>query len=630
MSKITKNLFIAAHGRRIKNSFFKLEPNVNVYMKCSDTISYISILRQCVMMKYLLNDQNIDYLDKIIKKMSSKNLIYRGITYDSTKEQIKKRIDEIKNRTISTLTAHISLYQNKIQKLDEFYDKVNRKRMASEDAKYDTILENIKESIKKFVMIIGKIEIIIKNILENKDNYEKFERMRSVHKPSYEILQRYKKIKERFKKEETKMRKKYKGYDPEFDLCVFSGNLDHSIRKYTHGKICSMEKMDLNICPNIEFSADNAKGFRDFISEQGIHMEIKKGVETYMTHEDIIKSINNYIMNVFKKRADYLYKKIMDNIGLSLLCNKDLIYLKDDIRKQVLKNVTDNTFLQEKIKKKYKILTSIKQRLLMRGNRQTIIPQIDSKINKMKDMKNKLRESLKEINKKKDFLNSNYTINVDNDGGNKVFYPMGDWSDCNIKTKFYDVVNAYLRGSEHIFSEKFKYYNVVKRRFLSEEECITKYRKERKKYLKYNRISLRDVLLYLHNRYNMNTDPNIRLELTISSCKSDLDVIKDIYGTCKLGLSDYLHKKIKMGDSMNSLREYDLERDDKNVKRVKRSCSTILKKDGCPSHCEMPKDESRKTCIVKSRRRKKRKYEKPLEREASRFPIVPPAKKEIS
>ena len=41
-------------------------------------------------------------------------------------------------------------------------------------------------------------------------------------------------------------------------------------------------------------------------------------------------------------------------------------------------------------------------------------------------------------------------------------------------------------------------------------------------------------------------------------------------------------------------------------KRIRRSCSTILKKDVCPSYCEMPKDEARKTCIVKSRRRKMR------------------------
>ena len=37
MNSVNKNkkVYIRAHGRRIKNSYFKLEPNVNVYMNCN-------------------------------------------------------------------------------------------------------------------------------------------------------------------------------------------------------------------------------------------------------------------------------------------------------------------------------------------------------------------------------------------------------------------------------------------------------------------------------------------------------------------------------------------------------------------------------------------------------------------
>ena len=63
-------------------------------------------------------------------------------------------------------------------------------------------------------------------------------------------------------------------------------------------------------------------------------------------------------------------------------------------------------------------------------------------------------------------------------------------------------------------------------------------------------------------------------------------------------------RKGDKGDKGESLREYDMGVGDMGV-RVRVSCSAILKRDGCPSYCEMPKDKSRKTCIVKSRRRKK-------------------------
>ena len=42
----------------------------------------------------------------------------------------------------------------------------------------------------------------------------------------------------------------------------------------------------------------------------------------------------------------------------------------------------------------------------------------------------------------------------------------------------------------------------------------------------------------------------------------------------------------------------------KTKNKIKRSCGEILVKDGCPSYCDIPHNKSRKSCVVKSRRRK--------------------------
>lgn len=608
----SKNVFFRTHGMRIKNSFFKLEPNVNVYMKCTDTIHWISSVSQCVMMKYLLNNMNIDKLDKIIKRVRSKYL--NKVTYNSAYDGefgILKSINKIKERLKNKLRNYASSYTIKIQKLDQFYHKVNKKRNISGDAKYDNILENIKKSIQKLVMIIVKIEDIIENVLEKKDNYDNFEKIKNIYKSDYELLEKYKKIKKRFEKKEKEMRKKYKNYDSNYDLCVFSGNLDHMIRKYTHGKICSMKKMDLNICPNMIFSADNAKGFRDFIAEQGVHIEIKKNGETYMTHENIVNEINKYFTIALKKEY-YFDNNILRNIGLNMLCWKDIKYLKENIETYLLTNKNEKIELEKKkseIMVAHNVLSTINNTQKIRRKLRLRIKKINEKIEKI----------TKKINEMIEFLESDYEIHVDNEGDNKLFYPMGNWSDYNEKDKFFNVIQHYLsidliKKREDIM-KKFRYYDVMKRKFLNDMECLKKSFNEYKKYTKYANISLREILLYLHDRYNMDENPNIRLELTITSCKSDLDIIKDVYGTCKLPLSDYLYKKININGEITTLRAYDLKRTNMGIpyvgsKRIRRPCSTILKKDGCPSYCEKPKDEARKTCIVKSRRRKMREKRK--------------------
>ena len=595
--KDIKNIYLTAHGKRIKNSYFKLERNVNVYMKCSDTISYSNILTKSIMMKFLINNVNIKDLDKMIKNFNEKKIfksLKSFITSNKTHLDNIQLIEEIKNRVRNNLIKNINLYKKKIDKLDNLYNKVNKKNV---DGKYDDILENIKKSIQKILIIIIKIEDIIINVLDV-NNYN-FEKLKNIYKSEYNRLEKYRKKKEKFEKNIDKMNKRYKDYDPFFDLCVFSGNLDHTIRKYTHGKICSMKKLDLNICPNIMFDADNAKLFRDFISEQGIHIEIKKDEKTYMTHENIINEIDNYIRMIQSKGNNLIY----DNIGFNMVCDRDVIYFKKNIETKILeskKNIVINETILDFYKYNIKYGLSKKTRKM-------------AKLMKLKTI-SFIKKMNKEIIKMKGYVKGNYRMDIDDDNGNKLFYPIGDWSDCNIKKKIYDVLYEYLNNSKNV-NKKFRYYDVVKRRFLSDDECMRKYKKEYKSNKDYKYFTLRDILLYLHERYKMDENRNMRIELIISACKSEFDIIKDVYGTCKLSLSDYLYKKLNVNGKMSTLRAYDLRRTNMVIpnmdsKRVRRSCSTILKKDGCPSYCEMPKDKARKTCIIKSRRRKMREKRK--------------------
>jgi hypothetical protein len=607
-NEMVKNVYLVSHGRRIKNSFFKLEPNVNVYMKCTDTPSSVSWVSNVVPIKFLLNNVNIDYLDLIIKKLSSKDLLKKSVTYDSTYNSIQEGIDTKIKHVFLDLIKLKNIYKQKIEQLDAFYVKLKRKINNNiENNKYNKILINTKKTIKKLVVMVVKIEDVIMDFGVNKDDYTYFEKIKSIHKPSYDILQKYKRIKERFERKREEMEHKYRNYDSEFDLCVFSGNLDHKVQKYTHGIICKRDKMDINICPNIEFSADNAEKFRDFICEQGIHIEIKKNDEIYMKHEEIINEVDKYLKKIFVTKNENITSDIINNIGLNILCNKDVKMLKNDIEQKIKEHQDDLVSNEDKL---FDINNSIKESDGMTPSEMSLKELYVARLNRLKESKKKILKRVEkikmEINKMNKFIGDDYEINVNNE--EKLFYPMGEWSDCNVKDKFPNIVNKNIHSNPKIF----RYYDAIKRRFLSQDECEKKCISERKKYVKYGRTSLRDVLVYLYFRYNMDLDENIRLELTISSCKGEFDVIKDIYNTCKLSLSDYLKRKIKIDGVMMSLREYDLKRTRGKThegkthegKRVRKSCGSILKKDGCPTYCEMPKDESRKMCIVKSRRRK--------------------------
>ncbi len=588
-----KNVYMMAHGLRIKDSFFKLEPNVNVYMKCSDTIATSTPFINSIIMKYILkNDGNIEYLDTIIKKIRSKKILDGKITYNSGYQRIIKEINTTKNIVTEDLRFLLLSNSKKIQKLDEFYQKLEKRKREGENQ----VQIKVKNLIQKLVINNVKINDVIQNVLEDSDNYGKFEKIKSIHKPSYDLLQKYKNIKERFEKKRSKMERRYINYDIYFDYCVFSGNIDHNVRKYTHGDLCSKKKMDINICPNICFSAEDGEKFRDFICEQGVRMEIKKNNETYINHEDIIKIIDKYIMEVFRKEDESVLFDFNNFDGLSMIINSDIQYLKEESIK--LKNRLE--LMMDSDKKK---LDEIKRYVAgLKTNSQ--IRFFEKNVKKLEE---KIEEKEKKVKRYTDLINSYYEWSVDN--SKKLFYPFGTWTDCNVKEEFRDIVNDFMERGH--FCNRFQYYDPVKRRFLSETECIKKCKSERAKYGKYNNVSLRDVLLYLYYHYKMHEDPTICLELTLTACKSFHQIPKGIYNTCKLSLSDYIHRQFKINGKRTTLREYDkgnrygsLLNPPAKKKRIRRSCSSIAVKDGCPSHCELPKDPSRKTCIVKSRRRK--------------------------
>ncbi len=582
-----KNVYMVNHGSRMKDSFFKLEPNINVYMKCSDTLTHSNPFINSIFIKFLLKGLNIEYLDKIIKKIeSTKILDYEKITYNNTYKEILKSLELYKKVIIIRLKKLLEKNEEKIHKLEILEQKIK-------DEDKSDIKMKVIELIQKLVISNYKINDVIENVLKDSDNYEKFEIIKSIHKPSYDILEKYKKIKVKFEKTKGKMEKRYLNYNKYFDYCVFSGNLDHNVRKYTHGILCSNKKMDINICPNIRFSAEDGKGFRDFICEQGVHMEIKKNDQTYIDHEKIIKIIDNYIMGVFnRKKTDV----DMINNELNMIIYKDMKFLKEFYFTQIEyigKNLdfkrTEMSFWIDRLR---------------RANSESTRNFYEKEIKKIAKW---IKEHEKIIEKYKYFYKNDYEWSIDN--RDKLFYPFGKWSDCNVKEEFPTVVNDFMK--QGTFCNWFQYYDPVKRRLLSKEECEKRCKKERNKYVKYNEISLRDVLVYLYFYYNMHKDPSIRLELTLTACKGKFDIVKGVYNTCKLSLSDYIHRKFNINGKSMTLREYDVNKnvEDKEIskKRVKRSCSTILKKHGCPSHCEMPKDESRSTCIVKSRRRKAKK-----------------------
>ena len=111
--KDIKNIYLSSHGKRIKNSYFKLERNVNVYMKCSDTLSYSSTLMNSIMMKFLINNLNIKDLDKMIKKLRNKKLLGSSITSHRTHLDNIQLIEQIKNRVRNNLMKNINLYEKK-------------------------------------------------------------------------------------------------------------------------------------------------------------------------------------------------------------------------------------------------------------------------------------------------------------------------------------------------------------------------------------------------------------------------------------------------------------------------------------------------------------------------------------
>ncbi len=150
------------------------------------------------------------------------------------------------------------------------------------------------------------------------------------------------------------------------------------------------------------------------------------------------------------------------------------------------------------------------------------------------------------------------------------------------------------------------------------KECYNKQKKEFKRYrgkYQYNNlyIRLRDLLIYLYNYYELNVYKDRKLDVTLMNCIGEFAKEERIYKTTPLRVDDYYEKLYKIDGKKVSLREYDenvvmrgkeLKIDKKGkVFKKKRSCSSYDVVEGCPSHCDIPKDVNRKTCVVKGRKR---------------------------
>jgi hypothetical protein len=442
------------------------------------------------------------------------------------------------------------------------------------------------------------------------------------------MIQKIFKIEDFYAKKITKSKlEKYN--DKSFNLCVFSGNLTNKIKPLLlKNKMCN-HAFDLNICPNIKLYKDNGM-FRDFISELPIKIEIKNKEtnEIIKNSDEIIKLINHDI----QKQIHYKSSKLEfsdENI-------EDLNINKNDFENKNIYNFLSNgdymNYIKSTIKKYYLNINSIKEHLksleiIMKKKRlnnklkkdklknETYIKNYEQEIEedkkyikKYKDILEKYNKLIKHLKKIKD-LSSNYQFFIDKNE-KQLFYPMGKWVDSNINDDFRNILKSYIRSylsNKNNQFNIFPYYDIKKQIFLTNN----KNRKKQISEFKNNAIHLRDILIFLYDYYKMVENPNLTIDFTLLACLSGHYVPKRIYKSCQLTVEDYYGKKLSGFNS--TLREYDnkvskekmIQEKNKIQKKSKRlSCMKYKVKDGCPSHCDIPHDKTRKSCVTKSRRRK--------------------------
>ncbi len=609
-----KNIFMTCHGMRLKHSFFKLEKNIRVFMHCTDSpLSYDTLINR--------------HITKFI--MGKNHSIYDYIKFKKTYFQINEKDEKLSE----TLLLNIKNKKKKYLSLFlEYINYISKYNSSNEDFLRDFLSdysnENfIEKSTKSY--FIYKIKRIIKKIKENifKSKKKKIKFHKNINNfiKIFYILKNIFKM-EKFYSNKINELKLQKYNDQSYNLCVFSGNLTNNIKPILLKNNMCKNALDLNICPNIKLYKDEGK-FRDFITEMPVKIEIrnKDTNEIIRNSEQIIKLINNDI----QKQLNYKLTKTTKYYGESIyelnveqpsfenkniynfLSNGDyLVYIENlynslytqnkNIEKTILKNRANISIYEEKIKNLLeKGVPKSEGRILYF---EEIIEEKNKDIKENEDLINKNRKKM--INLKKIEKASNYLFYIHKEE-NQLFYSIGKWKDSNITTDFKNVIHTYIKSYLSDSSQKhniFPYYDTKSHRFLEGIEN----RKKQKSEFKNKPINLRDILIYLYHYYKMDEHHELTLDFSLLACLSSNYVPSRIYKLCQLPVNDYFTKKIS--GLNDTLRNYDNKMSTTKIihkKHTKRpSCTTYKVKNGCPSHCDIPHDVTRKTCVSKSRKRK--------------------------
>jgi hypothetical protein len=633
---MNKNVFMTCHGMRLKYSFFKLEKNMRVFMHCTDSpLTYDRLINR--------------YITKFI--MGNKNSIYDFVKFKKIYYKIKEKDSNISTTLINSINnKKIKIIQTFKIYINEFINKISISNTTTNynDIEKYTILKITELKKENFKLNINNV---LNNLLKkDKRFYKKSKKDTRYHKKSkkdikdynklieiknkiikfYYMIQKIFKIEDFYAKKITKSKlEKYN--DKSFNLCVFSGNLTNKIKPLLlKNKMCN-HAFDLNICPNIKLYKDNGM-FRDFISELPIKIEIKNKEtnEIIKNSDEIIKLINHDI----QKQIHYKSSKLEfsdENI-------EDLNINKNDFENKNIYNFLSNgdymNYIKTTIKNYYFNINSIKKTMIslnmkikikkMKLNdelkkdklkNETYIKYYEEEIEEAKEYIKKYEDILEKYNKiiehlkKIKDLSSNYQFFIDKNE-KQLFYPMGKWIDSNINDDFRNILKSYIRSylsNKNNQFNIFPYYDIKKQIFLTNNEN----RKKQISEFKNNAIHLRDILIFLYDYYKMAENPNLTIDFTLLACLSGHYVPKRIYKSCQLTVEDYYGKKLSGFNS--TLREYDnkvskekmiVEKNKIQKKSKRLSCMKYKVKDGCPSHCDIPHDKTRKSCVTKSRRRK--------------------------
>lgn len=611
-----KNIFMTCHGMRLKHSFFKLEKNIRVFMHCTDSpLSYTTLINR--------------YITKFI--MGKNHSIYDYIKFKKTYFKINEKDEKLSETLLLSIQSKkiiiLNAFRNTLDILLKYisYQTSHNLDKIANEKNNNKYIDKIKEMSKISLKFIIEDLMKLFTTYGNKKDKIKFQKNINKFIKIFYMLKNIIKM-EKFYSNKINKLKLQKHNDKSYNLCVFSGNLTNNIKSTLLKNNMCKNALDLNICPNIQLYQDEGM-FRDFITEMPVKIEIrnKDTNEIIRNSEQIIKLINNDI----QKQLNYKLTKTEKYYGESIyeldinepsfenkniykfLSNGDyLVYIKTLYNELYTKSINIGKNIN-----KYRLAISMNELKIkdllekdVSKNDQRILhfeEQIQEKNKNIIENQDLINKNIKKMEKlKKIEKASNYLFYIHKEE-NQLFYSIGKWKDSNIINDFKNIIHTYIKSYLSEPSQNynlFPYYDTKHHRFLEGVENSKKQKSE----FKNIPINLRDILLYLYNYYKMDENPELTLDFSLLACLSGNYVPSRIYKLCQLSVDDYFTKKIS--GLNNTLRNYDNKMATTktvNKKEHKRApCSTYKVKNGCPSHCDIPQDKLRKTCVSKSRKRK--------------------------